>query len=73
MIFALFMVLVTASPIKHVIVLMAENRSFDHFFGWAADLLGGIIFWTHNNKKTQIRKKMGGKVVGPRSPALKGG
>jgi len=40
MIFALFMVLVTASPIKHVIVLMAENRSFDHFFGWAADLLG---------------------------------
>eukprot|EP00026_Physarum_polycephalum_P003783 Phypoly_transcript_03797.p1 GENE.Phypoly_transcript_03797~~Phypoly_transcript_03797.p1 ORF type:complete len:683 (+),score=121.11 Phypoly_transcript_03797:78-2051(+) len=23
-----------AGPIKHVIVLMEENRSFDHFFGW---------------------------------------
>jgi phospholipase C len=26
--------------IKHVIVLMEENRSFDHFFGYAAELLG---------------------------------
>ena len=26
--------------IKHVIVLMEENRSFDHFFGFAAKLLG---------------------------------
>jgi phospholipase C len=26
--------------IKHVIVLMEENRSFDHFFGWAGELLG---------------------------------
>jgi phospholipase C len=23
-----------SGPIKHVIVLMEENRSFDHFFGW---------------------------------------
>jgi phospholipase C len=22
------------SPIKHIIVLMEENRSFDHMFGW---------------------------------------
>ena len=28
------------AKIKHVIVLMEENRSFDHFFGFAAELLG---------------------------------
>lgn len=28
------------SRIKHVVVLMEENRSFDHFFGYAAKLLG---------------------------------
>lgn len=27
------------SVIKHVIVLMLENRSFDHLFGWATELL----------------------------------
>lgn len=27
------------SVIKHVIVLMLENRSFDHLFGWASELL----------------------------------
>lgn len=26
--------------IKHVIVLMEENRPFDHLFGWSGDLLG---------------------------------
>ena len=26
--------------IKHVVVLMEENRPFDHFFGWSNDLLG---------------------------------
>eukprot|EP00041_Stephanoeca_diplocostata_P022889 m.552860 g.552860 ORF g.552860 m.552860 type:complete len:774 (+) comp22168_c0_seq14:39-2360(+) len=29
-----------AGKIKHVIVLMEENRSFDHFFGFAKKLLG---------------------------------
>ena len=29
-----------AHSIKHVIVLMEENRSFDHLFGWASHLLG---------------------------------
>lgn len=24
----------TASPIQHVVVLMMENRSFDHLLGW---------------------------------------
>lgn len=25
-----------SSPIKHVVVLMQENRAFDHVFGWSA-------------------------------------
>jgi len=29
-----------ASPIKHIVILMEENRCFDHLFGWAGDLLG---------------------------------
>ena len=29
-----------AGKIKHVVVLMLENRSFDHLFGFAGDLLG---------------------------------
>jgi len=29
-----------ASPINHVVVLMLENRAFDHMFGWAGELLG---------------------------------
>ena len=27
----------TACPIDHVVVLMMENRSFDHWLGWLAD------------------------------------
>lgn len=30
----------SAHTIKHVVVLMEENRSFDHLFGWAGDVLG---------------------------------
>jgi len=28
-----------ADKIKHIVVLMEENRSFDHLFGWATKLL----------------------------------
>jgi phospholipase C len=31
---ALLMTSVSASPISHIIVLMMENRSFDHLLGW---------------------------------------
>jgi len=31
----LFVGVVSAARIKHVVVLMEENRSFDHFFGWS--------------------------------------
>ena len=31
---------VQSHSIKHVVVLMEENRSFDHLLGWAKDLLG---------------------------------
>jgi phospholipase C len=30
----------TPPRIKHIVVLMEENRPFDHLFGWASDLLG---------------------------------
>lgn len=31
--------IINAQKIKHVVVLMQENRPFDHFFGWSSDLL----------------------------------
>jgi phospholipase C len=33
-------VVATAHTIKHVVVLMEENRSFDHLLGWAGATLG---------------------------------
>jgi phospholipase C len=30
----------SASPIKHIVVLMMENRSFDHFLGWLPNTNG---------------------------------
>jgi len=31
---------VVNSPIKHVVLLMLENRAFDHYFGWASEEMG---------------------------------
>ena len=36
LIFLLFSIAVSKSPVRHVIVLMMENRSFDHFLGHLA-------------------------------------
>src|SRR3712207_3963563 len=29
-------------PIDHFVLVMMENRSFDHYFGWLGDLADGI-------------------------------
>jgi len=31
---------VSSHSIKHIVVVMEENRSFDHLFGWAGEFLG---------------------------------
>src|SRR5206468_7453641 len=33
----------SVGPIDHVIVLMMENRSFDHYFGWRTDTQHQVI------------------------------
>jgi phospholipase C len=30
------------SPIKHIVVLMQENRAFDHIFGWSSNEMNGL-------------------------------
>lgn len=40
--FGLFGSSVIAYDIEHVVVLVMENRPFDHFFGFAQDELPGI-------------------------------
>ena len=34
-------------PIDHFVVLMMENRSFDHYFGWADDVADAILDQTY--------------------------
>src|SRR5687767_8889051 len=40
------------SNVEHVVVLMMENRSFDHLLGWlpnAAARQGGLVYYDRNN------------------------
>src|SRR5215211_4263133 len=39
--------------IDHFVVLMMENRSFDHYFGWLSDLADGIQQQTFPNASGQ--------------------
>jgi phospholipase C len=36
-------------PIDHFVVVMMENRSFDHYFGWLADIADGVQDQTYPN------------------------
>ena len=65
-----------ASPIKHVVVVMEENRAFDHVFGWASDLLGvnGLTgresnpISTTRPKSKAVPVKYGSPYIGPCDP-----
>src|SRR3712207_7129976 len=45
-------------PIDHFVVLMMENRSFDHYFGWLSDLADA--------SQRQSYRDPQGRVVAPR-------
>ena len=36
-------------PIDHFVIVMMENRSFDHYFGWLSDLADGIQDQTYTD------------------------
>jgi phospholipase C len=36
-------------PIDHIVVLMMENRSFDHYFGWMGDIADATQHMTYKN------------------------
>jgi phospholipase C len=43
-------------PIDHFVILMMENRSFDHYFGWLTGQADGIqIFTAPDSLKRAIR------------------
>lgn len=57
------------SPIKHVVVLMMENRSFDHWLGW----LGGDEAWLEQGRSTYgadfaVTAKQDQTFTGPNGP-----
>lgn len=59
------------SVIKHVIVLMLENRSFDHLFGWATELLkvNGLKGFESNPISTKSPEK-GSVTVSKNAPYI---
>jgi phospholipase C len=59
------------SPIKHIIVLMEENRSFDHMLGYAKKLLGvNGLDGTECNLVNTSDPKGGKKCVDDQSPYI---
>ena len=48
----------TVRDVKHVVVLMQENRSFDHYYG----ALGGVRGY---DDKQQLRYPTGGTILRP--------
>ena len=49
-----FMVQAQENPIKHLIILMMENRSFDHYLGWLKERNSEIDGLTGNEKNCAI-------------------
>jgi phospholipase C len=39
-------------PIDHFVVVMMENRSFDHYFGWLSDVADGVQKQTFRDART---------------------
>ena len=52
------------SAIKHVVFLMQENRSFDHYFG----TMGGVIGYDDTNNRSAFTQAMAGRLTVDASP-----